>query len=930
MTRWNGSYLGTLKNTATGDSGGIWNLKRQTLAKQLSTWPLDNSTVPLPNWSLDFSSGEPWIEDVNYSYNSLRQFGSFTNNLGYIQPYSVNLCFNSETFENWNRDGLLAFGSGSVSNSSTAPNGTETADLLTETNTNGQHGMYSNGNSLSVEKNNIPYTFSIYAKKPATNGRNYISIGAEYGGVGSFKAIFDIVTGAYVSSYADAGLTVQSYSITPVNNNWFRCSITITCSGSGYTTGGSMRIGPSTVNSTNYYGLPSYQGDGVSGILVWGAQVEPGATTNTYTKTTNSYKAIPRLTHDRNGNRLGLLIEESVTNGLLQSELYTTTWQSSAVSITANATTSPSGLNNASKLTETATTAHVIYQDVTRTNVVFSAYMKKAERIAASLKFWITGNNWLLCTFNLDAGTSTAVFTGTGSTFTSTGSGMENVGNGWYRCWIRATVPSNTSVQHSVAINSTPTPTRRADNGGEDYTAVTGNGLFIWGLQSEGFNRNPSSYIPTTTAAVTRNEDKAHVLKSLITNWNTPGTVVVHFYPPSQAGTLLSTDDTTAEQLGIQASSTTAARAFWSNGNTVTGEIGTTVLQKAAHYFDGSSSKFCINGTDIQTSTNNIATFSNIAFLTLGAEATETAGVPNVFSAYSNCIIRKVEFYAGQISDLNLQAITNNGSYTSQYLVVAGGGGGGYGGAGGGGAGGYRESAEYTLIPGINYSITVGAGGAGATVSNVAGGSGTGSSLGTITSTGGGVGGNALTAGASGGSGGGAGGWGNGLVNPGTGTAGQGFDGGSNGFATTNGSPWAAGGGGGANNAGSAPPVVGTGGSGGNGKTSTITGSSDIRGGGGGGGVTAAGGTIGAGGTGGGGTGGTTTVERTSGITNTGGGGGGGAGGGTQTGGNGGSGVVIIRVPTFNYSGVYTGSPTISTVGSDTVLVFNASGSYRG
>ena len=888
MTRWNGSYLGTLKNTATGDSGGIWNLKRQTLAKQLSTWPLDNSTVPLPNWSLDFSASTIWSDGVQYSYTSSRpeNSGTITDSNGYIVVNGYNLAPSSNNFgaNNTNIANVT-----STVNYAVSPSGEQNAGRF-EIQNNGFVYKGSNGAVTSGT-----FTLSFYMKATSTPQQVRIRV------VGDSS-------------------TLVSETVT-TSTSWQRYSYTITT-----TTTSGLEIGIDQRTT-----VPPAGPGTACDILLWGVQVVRGSNALPYTHNPSlGTTAIPRLTHDRNGNRLGLLIEESVTNGLLQSELYTTTWQSSAVSITANATTSPSGLNNASKLTETSTTAHVIYQDVTRTNVVFSAYMKKAERIAATLKFWITGNNWLLCTFNLDAGTSTAVFTGTGSTFTSTGSGMENVGNGWYRCWIRATVPSNTAVQHSVSINSTPTPTRRADNGGEDYTAVTGNGLFIWGLQSEGFNRNPSSYIPTTTAAVTRNEDKAHVLKSLITNWNTPGTVVVHFYPPSQAGTLLSTDDTTAEQLGIQSSSTTAARAFWSNGNTGTGEIGTTVLQKAAHYFDGSSSKFCINGTDIQTSTNNIATFSNIAFLTLGAEATETVGVPNVFSTYANCIIRKIEFYAGQISDLNLQAITNNGSYTSQYLVVAGGGGGGYGGAGGGGAGGYRESAEYTLIPGINYSITVGAGGAGATVSNVAGGSGTGSSLGTITSTGGGVGGNALTAGASGGSGGGAGGWGNGLVNPGTGTAGQGFDGGSNGFATTNGSPWAAGGGGGANNAGSAPPVVGTGGSGGNGKTSTITGSSDIRGGGGGGGVTAAGGTIGAGGTGGGGTGGTTTVERTSGITNTGGGGGGGAGGGTQTGGNGGSGVVIIRVPTFNYSGVYTGSPTISTVGSDTVLVFNASGSYRG
>jgi hypothetical protein len=33
---------------------------------------------------------------------------------------------------------------------------------------------------------------------------------------------------------------------------------------------------------------------------------------------------------------------------------------------------------------------------------------------------------------------------------------------------------------------------------------------------------------------------------------------------------------------------------------------------------------------------------------------------------------------------------------------------------------------------------------------------------------------------------------------------------------------------------------------------------------------------------------------------------------------------------TSNYSGTTTGSPTVSTSGSDTILVYNASGTYTG
>ena len=69
----------------------------------------------------------------------------------------------------------------------------------------------------------------------------------------------------------------------------------------------------------------------------------------------------------------------------------------------------------------------------------------------------------------------------------------------------------------------------------------------------------------------------------------------------------------------------------------------------------------------------------------------------------------------------------------------------------------------------------------------------------------------------------------------------------------------------------------------------------------------------------------------TTGTANTGGGGGGSAGDDTTgTGGNGGKGVVILRMPTANYSNTTTGSPTVTTSGADTILVFNDSGSYTG
>jgi hypothetical protein len=264
--------------------------------------------------------------------------------------------------------------------------------------------------------------------------------------------------------------------------------------------------------------------------------------------------------------------------------------------------------------------------------------------------------------------------------------------------------------------------------------------------------------------------------------------------------------------------------------------------------------------------------------------------------------------------------------YSVDFLVVAGGGGGGAGNNGGGGAGGYRTSTQ-SVVGGTVITVTVGDGGTagsgGTTATQGSSSSISGSGLTTITSAGGGHGSNGGTNG-NGGSGGG------GSYN--SNTAGSGNtpstspSQGNNGGAQNSTSPnYGAGGGGGAGAIGGSGTNT-IGGSGGNGTASSITGSSVTRAGGGGG--SDEGSAAGApGGTGGGGNGGNPSNVATAGTANTG-GGGGGRFGTPQTGANGGKGVVILSVPTANYSATTTGSPTVTTSGSNTIMQFNGSGSY--
>jgi len=113
-----------------------------------------------------------------------------------------------------------------------------------------------------------------------------------------------------------------------------------------------------------------------------------------------------------------------------------------------------------------------------------------------------------------------------------------------------------------------------------------------------------------------------------------------------------------------------------------------------------------------------------------------------------------------------VQTFTASGTWTCpagvtevEYLVIAGGGGAGGRQGGGGGAGGFRAGTGFSVTPGADYVITVGAGGAGGSAASLGspGTNGQNSIFSTITSAGGGGGGHTNTSGLSGGSGGGGG-----------------------------------------------------------------------------------------------------------------------------------------------------------------------------
>jgi len=334
-----------------------------------------------------------------------------------------------------------------------------------------------------------------------------------------------------------------------------------------------------------------------------------------------------------------------------------------------------------------------------------------------------------------------------------------------------------------------------------------------------------------------------------------------------------------------------------------------------------------LNGTTAQTATTAATTSSTsatIVGLTQGSAYTFKVKTTNANgdSADSNAT-----------NSITVPSIL---SFTLDYLVLAGGGGGGatIGSStyvnGGGGAGGLRTSygnvsggggaveSSLTRVTGINYTVTVAAGGTAA--SGFPGGKGADSVFDNITSLGG-TAPNTSSTRNTGGCGGGSGSFASGGAC--FGTSGQGF-GGSN--AENVGSNSQGGAGGGTGAAGGSSNSGNEGRFGGNGTSANINGNAVIYGGGGGGG----GGVGGIGGNGGGGAGSTINGNRNPGEANKG-GGGGGKQGNTNTGntsaegGNGGSGIVILRYPNTRTITLGVGlTGTTNTVGSDKVTAITA------
>jgi hypothetical protein len=323
-------------------------------------------------------------------------------------------------------------------------------------------------------------TFTIYVKKESGKGFKLYPIGTT-----TTSVEVNLQTGAVLNQGgAITSTTVEAYSST-----WWKISVALNMINSGYyiyvTDGAGTQI--------------------ASSITIQDAQVNIGLTAKPYFPTTDRLN-IPRLDYS-NGTCPSLLVEPQRTNVLTYSSSFDdSSWLKANASVTSNNTISPSGVQDADLIIEDNTNnGHVVYKANGGTSNNFSFYAKPA------------GRNWVAVLCNNSDFTYFNISNGTLGTIAATSTAtIEDAGNGWYRCSVY-----NTHGTFGATIYLS------TGNNVFEYTGNGTSGIYVWGAQLEA-GSYATSYIPTTSASVTRNAD--FLTRAGFGNTSTSGTLFFDFY----------------------------------------------------------------------------------------------------------------------------------------------------------------------------------------------------------------------------------------------------------------------------------------------------------------------------------------------------------------------------------------------------------------
>lgn len=284
---------------------------------------------------------------------------------------------------------------------------------------------------------------------------------------------------------------------------------------------------------------------------------------------------LPRFDYDPVSLRcLGLLVEGTSQNICLQSQNFATTWANTSSSEIVDVEVSPSGVQDADKVYSANGVDGYISQNINLTSGV--SYTASVFANAAGFNFFriylsaAGGDKQASYTLSDDGSTSSVTSGATAS--------IKRFEDGWYRCSITFTAVSTGAAGLRIYPQRFTTGNANQD------------GIFLWGAQVE--PGDLTSYIPTTTTALTRNADVATITGSNFSDfWQaTHGGALVFATPSTVSGirTLVQFDDNTVNEIIALRGNTTNPELYIVDGGTPQSQIDAgTIAANTAYALTG-------------------------------------------------------------------------------------------------------------------------------------------------------------------------------------------------------------------------------------------------------------------------------------------------------------------------------------------------------
>jgi hypothetical protein len=365
-----------------------------------------------------------------------------------------------------------------------------------------------------------------------------------------------------------------------------------------------------------------------------------------------------------------LLVEPAATNLVFHSEQFTTAnsylLRQSTVTNNVTGTLDPAGGNTADQIfPDNSTNLHQILSNDSPNGITFASGTTYTQSVFAKAGSGSQGQR-LQSTFSSSrfTGLPFANFNLASGTVTSTGGGatasIQSMGNGWYRCITTAVCNSSGTGGGFFAGLIT------ADNSAREqsFSGIDTHFIYAWGGQME-TGSVATSYIPTNTAAVTRNADVISVggaVSGCI--GQTEGTIyaevdsrnqqtgrIVSFQIAGTAGSGQIRIDTVGASLRCRLINASGTSVF----DVTSSPAMSLGINKMAFAFNAAASGIVValNGSIIATATAVASTVHNATQLTIGAQDS-VAG----FGSFYNDRIRAVAIYSTRLTNAELQSLT--------------------------------------------------------------------------------------------------------------------------------------------------------------------------------------------------------------------------------------------------------------------------------